>query len=70
MKTGRLLKFHRPGGDVHVYLYLEGEGARAVVYLLAPGHERDPVHEIRAATPEEVEQEARAWIDVHFPRPS
>jgi hypothetical protein len=70
MKTGRLLKFHRPGGDVHVYLYLEGEAARAVVYLLAPGHEPGPVHEIRAASPDEAEREARAWIDSHYPRPS
>ena len=56
MKTGRLLKFHRPGGDVHAYLYLEGEAARAVVYLLAPGHEHAPVHEIRAASADEVER--------------
>jgi len=70
MKTGRLLKFHRPGGDVHVYLYLEGEAARAVLYLLAPGHEHAPVHEVRAGSAEQVEQEARAWIDAHYPRPS
>jgi hypothetical protein len=70
MKRGRLLKFHRPGGDVHAYLYLEGEAARAVVYLLAPGHEKGPVHEIRAASSDEVEQEVRAWIDAHYPRPS
>ena len=25
MKTGRLMKFHRPGGDVHAYLYAEGD---------------------------------------------
>ena len=24
MKTGRLLKFHRAGTDVHAYLYREG----------------------------------------------
>ena len=56
MKTGRLLKFHRPGGDVHAYLYLEGQAARAVVYLLAPGPERGPVHEIHGACADEVEQ--------------
>jgi len=70
MKTGRLLKFHRPGGDVHAYLYLEGEAARAVVYLLAPGHDRRPVHEVHGASADEVEQKVRAWIDAHYPRPS
>jgi hypothetical protein len=70
MKTGRLLKFHRPGGDVHAYLYLEGETARAVIYLLAPGQDRGPVHEIRGASADEVEDEVRAWIDTRYPRPS
>jgi len=70
MKTGRLLKFHRPDGEVHAYLFDEAEAARAVLYLMAPGHERAPVHEIRGASPEEVEQQVRAWIDVHYPRPS
>jgi hypothetical protein len=70
MKTGRLLKFHRPSGDVHAYLYLEGEGARAVLYALVPGHERAPVHEVRGASSEAVEAAVRAWIDAHYPRPS
>jgi hypothetical protein len=70
MKTGRLLKFHRPGGDVHAYLYLEGDAARAVLYRLAPGQEQGPVHEVRGASADEVESEVRAWIDAHYPRPS
>jgi hypothetical protein len=70
MKTGRLLKFHRPGGDVHAYLYQEGEAARAVIYLLAPGHDRGPVHEIRGASADEVEHEVRAWVDARYPRSS
>ncbi len=69
MKTGRLLKFHRPGGDVHAYLYQEESGVRASVYLLAPGQERSPVHEIRGGTTEEVESAVRAWIEARFPRP-
>ncbi len=69
MKTGRLLKFHRPGGDVHAYLYQEANGVRASVYRLAPGQERSPVHEIRGATTEEVESAVRAWIEARFPRP-
>jgi hypothetical protein len=68
MKTGRLLKFHRPGGDVHAYLYVEGEAASAVVYLLAPGHDRGPVHEVHGSSADEVESEVRAWIDARYPR--
>jgi hypothetical protein len=70
MKTGRLLKFHRPGGDVHAYLYQEGGAVRASVYLLAAGRERRPVHEVSGPDSEEVEAEGRAWIESHFPRPS
>ena len=55
---------------MHAYLYLEGDAARAVLYLLAPGHERGPVHEIHGASPDEVEQAVRAWIDTRYPRPS
>jgi hypothetical protein len=68
MKTGRLLKFHRPGGDVHAYLYAEPDAVRAVLYL--PGLQRGPVHEIRGPSSEEVEEQVRAWIDLHYPRPS
>ena len=70
MKTGRRIKFHRPGGDVHAYLYAEGEAARATVYLLAPGHGRQPAHEIQGASADDVEAEVRAWVDAHYPRPS
>jgi hypothetical protein len=70
MKTGRLLKFHRPGADVHAYLYLEAGGVRAVLYQFTPGRddERGPAHEISGGTTEEVEAEVRAWIDAHHPR--
>jgi hypothetical protein len=70
MKTGRLLKFRRPEGDVHAYLYLEADGARAALYRLAPGEPREPLHEIRGETPELVEAAVRAWIEARFPRPS
>jgi hypothetical protein len=70
MKTGRLLKFHRPGGDVHAYLYLEGESARAVLYSLSPGQGRAPVHEVRGDSADAVEASVRAWIDAHYPRSS
>lgn len=68
MKTGRLLKFPRSDGDVHVYLYQDGDAVRATVYRLAAGDERAPVHEVRGSTSEQVESEVRAWIDAHFPR--
>jgi hypothetical protein len=68
MKTGRLMKFHRPGGDVHAYLYAEGETARAALYLLAPGREHDPVHEILGPCAEDVETQVRVWVDEHYPR--
>jgi len=70
LKTGRLLKFHRPGGDVHVYLYVEGETVRAAVYTLDQGDSHSPLHEILGGSTEEVETAARAWIDLHYPRPS
>ena len=68
MKTGRLLKFHRPGGEVQAYLYQEGDKGQASIYLLAAGQDRAPLHEVGGATPDEVEAAVRAWIDAHFPR--
>jgi hypothetical protein len=70
MKTGRLLKFHRPGGEVHAYLYQEAGAVYASVYLLAPGHGRRPVHEVSGGDSEAVEADVRAWVEAHFPRPS
>jgi hypothetical protein len=66
MKTGRLLKFHRPGGDLQAYLYQEGDRVRATVYLFA--RDETPVHEVSGASGEEVEAAVRAWIDARFPR--
>ena len=69
MKTGRLLKFQRPGGDVHAYLYSEGEEVRATVYLMQPGRDREPVQEITGKSDERVEADVRAWVETHYPRP-
>ncbi len=69
MKTGRLLKFHRPGGDVHAYFYAEGEEIRAALYLMQPGRDRQPVQEIAGKSDERVEAEVRAWVETHYPRP-
>lgn len=69
MKTGRLLKFQRPGGDVHAYFYLQGEQVRAALYLMRPGRDREPVQEITGPSDEGVEAEVRAWVETHYPRP-
>ena len=68
MKTGRLLKFQRPGGEVHAYFYSEGEQVRATLYLMEPGRDRAPVQEIAGASDEGVEAEVRAWLEAHYPR--
>lgn len=68
MKTGRLLKFHRAGTDVHAYLYQEGGRFRAALYLIAPG-QRDPgaAATLSGAEEAEVESAVRAWVDERFP---
>ena len=68
MKTGRLLKFRRPGGEVHVYLYKEGSQYRASVYLFsAAGADTAPVHMLTGALESVLEQDVRDWVDAHFP---
>jgi hypothetical protein len=68
VKTGRLLKFQRPGGEVHAYFYDDGGVVRASLYLLAKGYERSPVHEVTGPETEKVEAEVRDWIDCYFPK--
>lgn len=68
MKTGRLVKFQRPGGEVHAYFYDDSGVVRASLYLLAKGYERSPVHEVTGSDPETVETEVRDWVDCHFPK--
>jgi hypothetical protein len=68
MKTGRLLKFRRPGGEVHVYLYREGGQYRAALYLLSAGREDgSPLQTLSGPVESGVEQDVRAWADAHFP---
>jgi hypothetical protein len=66
MKTGRLLKFHRPGAEVQAYLYQEGGLIRAAVYLFA--HDEAPMYEVSGTDSDEVEAAVRAWIDSRFPK--
>lgn len=68
MKTGRLLKFHRPAGDVQAYLFREQDVYRGVVYVLAAQAEEAPAHVEEGSTLADVEDGIRAWVDRHFPR--
>ena len=70
MKTGRLLKFHRPGGEVHAYLYREGAGFRASVYLMASDARatNEPLKRLAADTEADLEAAVRAFVDERFPR--
>ena len=68
MKTGRLLKFRRPGGEIHAYLYKEEGQFRAAVYLLSTeGDDKGPLQTLAGPVESGVEQEVRAWVDTHFP---
>lgn len=68
MKTGRLLKFRRPGGEVHAYLYKEQEQFRAALYLLsAEGEDGRPLETLSGPVESGVERDVRAWVDAHFP---
>ena len=71
MRTGRLLKFQRPEGEVHAYLFREeGGGYSGVLYVLSgpPTGEQDSAHTVLGRTEAEVETGVRAWVDLHFPR--
>jgi len=70
VKTGRLLKFHRRVGEVHAYLYRDGPGFRASVYLMAPERSapQEPLKRIEAATEPDLELAVRAYVDEHFPK--
>jgi hypothetical protein len=68
MKTGRLLKFRRPGGEVHAYLYKEEGQFRAALYLLSgEGEDGAPLQTLSGPVESGVEQDVRAWVDAHFP---
>jgi hypothetical protein len=71
VKTGRLLKFHRPGGDVQAYLYQEGGVFRASVFVLGPsGRKDEPLQILTGPSESAVERELRAWVESHFPAPA
>jgi hypothetical protein len=69
MKTGKFLKFTRPAGEVHAYLYLEDGRFKAAIYV--PGRTgQAPEHTIDGDTEAGVEQALRAWVDSRYPRRS
>jgi hypothetical protein len=70
VKSGRLLKFHRPGGDVHAYLYRDGAAVRAALYVMSRARdgESEPEHLISGPSEERVEADVRAWVEAHFPK--
>jgi hypothetical protein len=71
VKTGRLLKFQRPGGDVQAYLYQEAGVFRASVFVLGPsGRKDEPVQILTGPSESAVERELRAWVEAHFPNPA
>ncbi len=70
MRTGKLVKFQRPGGLVHAYLYRDGSVWRAAIYTIVPGERSgsEPTHTLHAASDAEVEKRVRCWVDERFPR--
>ena len=69
MKTGRLLKFSRPGVELHVYLYQDGQEVRAAVYALGAGVQGpDPIHTVAGVSAAMVEADVRSWIEDHYPK--
>jgi hypothetical protein len=71
MKTGRLLKFRHPAGNVQAYIYRDAGTYRAAIYLLAPGRGADaqPIHTISGADEAAVEAALREWISTQLARP-
>jgi hypothetical protein len=69
MKTGKLLKFERPGVAIQAYFYREHEQVRACLYVLSGSKaDQEPAHVIAGANEDRVEAEVRAWIESHYPR--
>jgi hypothetical protein len=70
VKTGRLLKFQRPRGEVQAYLYREAGQYHASMYLYSSGHDRrgELLPTISGPSETAVETAVRAWVDEHYPR--
>ncbi len=70
MKTGRLIKFQRPGGEVQAYLYREAGQYHAAMFLYCPERNTngEPLPTITGATEAKVEEAVRAWVEKNYPR--
>jgi hypothetical protein len=70
MKTGRLLKFQRPGGEVQAYLYREDGAYHAALFLASPERNVDgvPLPRISGSSEAKVEEAVRAWVEKNYPR--
>jgi hypothetical protein len=70
MKTGRLLKFRRSRADIHAYVYRDGAGFKASVYVAEAGvrQRQDPVMSIDGETEARVEDDVRAWVEKNYPK--
>jgi hypothetical protein len=68
VKTGRLLKFQRPGGDVQAYLYQEGGVFHASVFVAGhAGSGGEAQATLTGDTEADVERELRAWVEKNYP---
>jgi hypothetical protein len=68
MKTGRLLKFQRPGGEVHAYIYREGGSYRASLFVATD--KSQPAARLEHNSEAGVERAVREWVDARFPKPT
>jgi hypothetical protein len=70
MKTGKLLKFHRPGAEIHAYFYRDGSLVRAALYAMSVGRDEgsEPIHAITGPSEAEVEAAVREWVEAHYPK--
>jgi YD repeat-containing protein len=69
VKTGRLLKFRSPGGEVQAYLYFESGRYHATVYpTAAPPGPEGSAFTLSGADEGEVERAVRAWVAEHHLR--
>jgi hypothetical protein len=70
MKTGRLLKFHRPGADVQAYVYRDGNAYHAAVYVAVAGKGLAPreAESFSGVTEAGVESDVRAWVERNYPK--
>ncbi len=69
MKTGRLIKFQRPDGDIQAYLFQDDGRFHGVVYRLADPA-GSPIHREDGTSEHTVEQGVRSWVERHFPKPA